>query len=215
MADEAALPLFPLSVVLLPGMSLPLHIFEERYNRMVGECVEQEREFGVVLSDGERMETIGCTASVRRVLRRYPDGRMDIVTVGVKRFRILEVRRGRPWLEAVVEPVADSAVSGGDESSQLAERGTALLVQLAGMIGRPADLAGLRRLEPEGLSFRIAAAEGFSLEERQRALETTSTRERLERSVEALERILEKVRRDIEVRRLLGGNGHRKEAFHG
>ncbi len=213
MADEAALPLFPLSVVLLPGMSLPLHIFEERYKLMIGECVERESQFGVVLSDGERMERVGCTAAVRRVLRRYPDGRMDILAVGMKRFRILEVREGKPYLEALVEPLEDSAGSGDDAAAGLAARGTALLVQLAGMLGRPADLAGLQRLSPEELSFRIAAADGFSPQERQQALETTSTRERLQRSVETLERVLQKVRRTIEARRLTGGNGHLKEAF--
>ena len=213
MADKAALPLFPLSVVLLPGMSLPLHIFEERYKLMIGECVEHESEFGVVLSDGERVESVGCTAAVRRVLRRYPDGRMDILTVGMKRFRILEARGGKPYLEALVEPLEDSGESGEEPSADLVAQGTALLVQLAGMLGKPADLAGLQRLSPEQMSFRIAAAEGFSPRERQQALETTSTRERLERSIETLERILQKVRRTIEARRLTGGNGHLKEAF--
>ncbi len=213
MADEAALPLFPLSVVLLPGMSLPLHIFEERYKLMIGECVERESEFGVVLSDGERTESVGCTAAVRRVLRRYPDGRMDIITVGMKRFRILELREGKPYIEALTEPLEDSAESGEGPPADLAARGTALLVQLAGMLGRPADLTGLQRLSPEELSFRIAAAEGFSAQERQQALETTSTRERLERGVETLERVLQKVRRTIEARRLAGGNGHLKGAF--
>jgi Lon protease-like protein len=174
MAD--ALPLFPLGVVLLPGMSLPLHIFEERYKLMIAECLEHEGEFGIVLSNGERMESAGCTAAVRRVLRRYPDGRMDVLTVGKRRFRILELREGRPWLEALVEPLQDSG-DGGQ--------------------GEPAELA----------------AQGFSLQERQQALETTSTRERLERGVEALERILRTVRQAIEARRIVGGNGHMRGAF--
>jgi Lon protease-like protein len=211
MAD--ALPLFPLGVVLLPGMSLPLHIFEERYKLMIAECLEHEGEFGIVLSNGERMESAGCTAAVRRVLRRYPDGRMDVLTVGKRRFRILELREGRPWLEALVEPLQDSGDGGQGEPAELAARGITLLVQLVGMLGRPADLAGLQRLTPEEVSFRIAAAQGFSLQERQQALETTSTRERLERGVEALERILRTVRQAIEARRIVGGNGHMRGAF--
>ncbi len=218
MAGEAVIPLFPLSVVLLPGMSLPLHIFEERYKLMIGECIERRVEFGVVLGRAERLHDVGCTAEIRQVLRRYSDGRLDILSVGVRRFRVVELREGKPYLEAAIEQVQDELEPDGEEPeglAALADRGTALLVQLTGMLGRPADLAGLRRLSPQELSFHMAAAEGFSLDERQQLLESTSVRERLVRGVEGLERILERVRRTIEARRLTGGNGHFKEAFRG
>lgn len=207
------IPLFPLGVVLLPGMSLPLHIFEERYKLMIGECLEHRSEFGVIFEEKEQLEDVGCTARVRQVLRRYPDGRLDIVSVGSARFRLLEVREGKPWLEAVVEPVVDSEPADDAVSAHLAERATALLVQLSGMLGRPADLPGLRRLSREELSFRVAAANGFAPEERQQMLESTSTADRLQRGVDGLERILERLRKAIEARRLTGGNGHSKEAF--
>jgi len=213
MAGEAVIPLFPLNVVLLPGMSLPLHIFEERYKLMIGECLEHKSEFGVVFHQGERLEGVGCTARIRQVLRRYADGRMDILTIGAARFRVVELREGKAYLEAAIEPFEDAAEDGEARTAGPAARATALLIQLAAMRGRPADLADLRRLSLQELSFRIAAADGFGLRERQQLLETTSTGERLERGIAALERILERLRRTIETRRLVGGNGHMSEAF--
>jgi ATP-dependent Lon protease len=180
---------------------------------MIGECVEQRSEFGVLLQEQERIEDVGCTARIRQVLRRYPDGRLDILSVGAARFRLVEVRDEKAWLEAVVEPLADASPEDQAESARLAAQATSLLVQLMGMVGRPADLPGLQRLSPGDLSFRIAAVEGFDLSERQQMLESTSSTGRLEQGVRGLERILERLRRAVEARRLSGGNGHIKQAF--
>ena len=87
------IPLFPLSLVLLPAMPLPLHIFEERYKQMMSEIIPKEGEFGVVLAKDEGTINIGCTASVRRVMRRYEDGRMDLLAIGQRRFRIPRAKR--------------------------------------------------------------------------------------------------------------------------
>jgi Lon protease-like protein len=209
------IPLFPLDVVLLPGMNLPLHIFEERYKVMIGQCLDSSSEFGVLRQEQDRLEDVGCTALIRRVLRRYPDGRLDILCVGSQRFRLLEVREEKPWLQGVVGPFGDMEEGAGGETASLAERATSLLVQLLGMLGRPADLPGLRRLSPAELSFRVAATEGFSLADRQQALESTSCERRLEQGIRGLEGLLERLRRAIEARRLSGGNGHIKQAFRG
>ena len=83
------LPLFPLQVVLLPGSELPLHIFEDRYKEMIGEAIRNRQEFGVVLANGKGIVNTGCTAMVDKVLRQYPDGRMDILTHGRRRFEIV------------------------------------------------------------------------------------------------------------------------------
>ena len=85
------LPLFELPVVLLPGELMPLHIFEERYKRMIGHCLETEEPFGIVLRDDDgSARRIGCTARVTEVLERFDDGRMDIVVTGEEPFRVLE-----------------------------------------------------------------------------------------------------------------------------
>jgi len=78
------LPLFPLDLVLFPGASLPLHIFEPRYREMISECLDQKKSFGVVRAKEDGVAEIGCTAEIITVTQKYPDGRMDIVTEGAE-----------------------------------------------------------------------------------------------------------------------------------
>src|SRR6266403_6089970 len=85
------IPLFPLNVVLLPGAELPLHIFEPRYRQMVKDCLEEKSEFGMVLSLDKGVARVGCTAEIVQVAKRYPDGRMDILTIGRAPFRGVEL----------------------------------------------------------------------------------------------------------------------------
>lgn len=117
------LPLFPLHTVLCPGVALPLHVFEERYLQMVERCVEGGEPFGVVLIregrevgplDG-RISRIGTTAVIREA-GRYPDGSLDLMTVGGRRFRIEQLTdSAEPYLLAEVrylrEPVGDTDVA--------------------------------------------------------------------------------------------------------
>ena len=102
------IPLFPLNTVLFPGTALPLHIFEERYREMIGECILGKQPFGVVRSDGEEMAIIGCTARIVRVVERYRDGRMDILCEGERRFEIEALDESRTFLQADVEYFEDT-----------------------------------------------------------------------------------------------------------
>ncbi len=102
------IPLFPLNLVLFPGTALPLHIFEERYREMVGECLAEKKAFGVVRADGELMSIIGCTANIVRVVERYDDGRMDILCEGEQRFEIEALDESREFLQADVEFFEDN-----------------------------------------------------------------------------------------------------------
>src|SRR5215467_5196296 len=109
------IPLFPLNVVLLPGASLPLHIFEPRYKEMVKECLEEKSEFGMLLAlpkvvlgeQKSQLAKVGCTAEILEVVKRYPDGRMDIVTVGRAPFRVVEVFSENPLWEGHVDYLED------------------------------------------------------------------------------------------------------------
>lgn len=85
------IPLFPLDVVLLPGAILPLHIFEPRYRQMVRHCVDEKCDFGVLLALPKGIVRVGCTARVTEVVKRYNDGRMDIISVGRSPFRITQL----------------------------------------------------------------------------------------------------------------------------
>ena len=82
------LKLFPLSIVAFPSKVIPLHIFEERYKKLINECIEQKSEFGVIYQNNKGLAKLGCTVSVNKIVNRYPDGRMDIVSVGNKIFKL-------------------------------------------------------------------------------------------------------------------------------
>jgi Lon protease-like protein len=100
--------LFPLGMVLLPGEQVPLHIFEPRYRELIGECLDEEREFGLVLSDDEGMRAIGTTAAVVEVSQRFDDGRLDIVVEGRERFRVDAETEGRSFLTARISALEDA-----------------------------------------------------------------------------------------------------------
>jgi len=107
--EPREIPLFPLNTVLFPGMTLALHIFEERYKLMIGECLQDTQPFGIVLirsgsevGPSADFHLVGTTAHITQV-ERLPDGRMNIVTLGYRRFKIHEVRHDRPYLVGLVE----------------------------------------------------------------------------------------------------------------
>lgn len=100
--QEKLLPLFPLQVVVFPRTPLPLHIFEERYKEMVGEAIRDHSEFGIVLAKDDGILNAGCTVVVDRVVKTHPDGRLDIVTRGVRRFEIVMLNQEKSYLRGEV-----------------------------------------------------------------------------------------------------------------
>ena len=98
--------LFPLGMVLLPTERVPLHIFEPRYLELIGECVEQDREFGLVYADDDGIQAVGTRAKVIDVVR-LPDGRLSIVVEGRERFRLVELTSGRSFHTGRVEKLGD------------------------------------------------------------------------------------------------------------
>ena len=101
--QQELLPLFPLQVVLFPRTALALHIFEERYKEMIADVLRGKSEFGVVLAGDKGIVNTGCTATVERVVKQYPDGRMDLETLGRRRFEIMMLNDEKPYLRGVVE----------------------------------------------------------------------------------------------------------------
>jgi Lon protease-like protein len=96
------IPLFPLRVVVFPRTPLPLHIFEDRYKEMVGDAVRDNSEFGVVLAKDNGIVNAGCTVMVEKVIETYPDGRMDILTRGQRRFEIVALNEEKDYLQGEV-----------------------------------------------------------------------------------------------------------------
>jgi Lon protease-like protein len=104
------IPLFPLEVVLFPEAALPLHIFEDRYKEMVNVCLTEKVGFGVVCAQREGLAVVGCTAEIIRILEKYPDGRMDILCQGAKRFEIENLDNTRSFLQAEVDFFGDEGL---------------------------------------------------------------------------------------------------------
>ncbi len=193
---SSLLPIFPLELVLLPGVPLPLHIFEPRYKEMIAECLEQKKPFGVVRASSDGVADIGCTAEIMSVTKKYDDGRMDILTRGVERFEVIEVNEDRSFLQAEISVVQDE-----DEPGKPAAEMVTQAVRLH------AEIAKLAGAEPSGpdehsgnLSFLLAGSLPLDLDFKQSLLSTLSEAKRLEAVIGYLEAILPGLRRAAKAR---------------
>jgi Lon protease-like protein len=97
------IPLFPLHVVVFPRTRVPLHIFEDRYKEMVGNAIRDHTEFGIVSAQENGVVNAGCAVLVEKVLQIYPDGRMDVVVRGSRRFEIAALNEEKDFLQAEVD----------------------------------------------------------------------------------------------------------------
>jgi Lon protease-like protein len=204
MDRPARIPIFPLDVVLFPGIPLPLHIFEERYKLMVRECLEQHREFGVVMMRGDGVAAVGCTAAIVQVVKRYPDGRMDIDTVGRVPFQMGDVFDEKPYLEADVEYLEGESLEGNPAPP---DRMLSLYKQCFEAVhGRAPQLEAAPPGVP--ITFLIASELPLDLEYKQELLEIRSEAERRENLREKMEKWLPTLEKIERVKRRAGGNGH-------
>jgi Lon protease-like protein len=135
-----------------PRMTLPLHIFEERYKEMVGNAIRDNTEFGIVLAKANGIVNAGCTVTVEKVLQMYADGRMDILTRGRRRFEIVALSEEHAWLEAEVTYFDDDDFAAPPEELRLeAVEHYKVLRAFAGAAGR-----GEPDLADRQLSFQVA-----------------------------------------------------------
>ena len=187
------LPLFPLEVVFFPGEDLPLHIFEPRYRLMINECNKQKTPFGIVLvkSNSQHLKeepyNVGTMAKIE-VLDRLEDGRMNVIARGLKRFRILELHRHKPYLSGLVEIFEDSTEQEQSQVTcaiQAEELFSAYLQVLIQIIGKESIDFALPTV-PEELSHFIAYFLDVPNERKQQLLELTSTTKRLEEEIDIL-----------------------------
>ena len=202
---DPLLPLFPLNAVLYPDEPLPLHIFEFRYREMARLCLDEGRPFGVVKAADEGIAGVGCTARIRRVLRRYEDGRMDLLCAGEMRFRVREVYQERPYLTADVEPFAegDDRIPVPVQTRQRVITQHMKLLELAGERLRPGVYETAKRV-----SFLVARNAGLDLDQKQVVLEMPTEAERMAYLAEHFERLIRTVRRTKAVDTLARGDGH-------
>jgi Lon protease-like protein len=197
------LPLFPLQVVVFPRTHLPLHIFEDRYKEMIGEAIRKKTEFGVVLAKDEGIVNVGCTVAVEQVLKEYPDGRLDILTRGRRRFEILFLNEEKTYLQGEVEYFDDEDVEAPGSSMQ-----EAALEQYRSLVdlGEQTPYREANLEDPQ-LSFQIA--QGIQdLDFLHLLLRTRSEVERLKEVTDFLSRYIPRQRRIAKIRTIAPTNGY-------
>jgi Lon protease-like protein len=174
--EHGYIGLFPLGLVLLPGETIPLHIFEDRYKRLIGERRDTKEEFGIVYVDEDKLSVTGCSAVVTAVIEEMEDGRMNILVEGQRRFRIDELEEPddpeSDYLRAAVDYFIDEET--GNERARVSA-GEAFIELLEAMGVPGAEV-------PEGeapLSFRLAGAVDFGTDIKQSLLESRSETDRL------------------------------------
>jgi Lon protease-like protein len=202
------IPLFPLNVVLLPGATLPLHIFEPRYRQMVRHCLDEKCEFGVLLALPKGIVRVGCTAQVTEVLKRYNDGRMDIVTVGRSPFRITQLVNADAY--------AKDALLEGDVDF-LDDRDTRVDTCLQSELTRLYEVCHTLVFDdypknteaevPEYFSFVVAATLPLDLMWKQQLLELRCEADRQERLVGYLREWAPHLQKQEKSRARAGGSG--------
>jgi Lon protease-like protein len=198
------IPLFPLNVVLFPGANLPLHIFEPRYREMVKACLQEKSEFGMLLSMPSGVARVGCTAEIVELVKRHPDGRMDILTVGRAPFRVVNLFSDNPLLEGHVDYLEDREAPGNPSVQRV-------LVELYEACHTliyddyPKNLQGTPTDE---LSFLVAGTLPMDLLWKQQILELRSESDRQERLVAYLREWAPHLQKTEAMRQRAGGNGH-------
>ena len=195
-------PLFPLGLVLLPQETVPLHIFEERYKTMIGQCLEAETEFGVLWLSDDGLRDVGCAASISRVLERADDGRLNILAEGTRPFRLL--RR----VEDLAYPAGDVEMLEEDSGDALDSAAAAQARErYADLVDRATDT----RPEPDDLeeldAYGMAATVDLAVGAKQELLELRDEQVRLERVAQLLEDALGRIEYAEQAGELARSNG--------
>jgi Lon protease-like protein len=199
------LPLFPLNVVLFPRTPLPLHIFEDRYKQMIADVLEEQVEFGVVLAGEKGICNSGCTAAVDKVLEKYPDGRMDLLTIGRRRFEILTLDDEKPYLRGEVSFFDDEEFE--ETAAETRERVVGFYKDMRDVADIDETLAA--EMDDPQLSFQLAQPVS-DLNFRQLLLSTRSEAGRMKQLAEFLPSFISRQRRVQHARTVAPRNGHAK-----
>ncbi len=212
------LPLFPLPLVLFPGVPLPLHVFEERYQRLLEDVRASNNLFGLSyfdpgasIADQPEVGHIGCATEVVEA-QALPDGRSNILTVGLVRYRVAEyVESGEPYLVARVEFFEDEEGDAGllrKRTDEVTEMFMRIVRAMKSINDERGTLPELPRDDPERLSFLVAAVVEMEAGDKQGLLETRSTAERLRRVYSLLAQAVEAYETRARTHDLARGNGH-------
>jgi Lon protease-like protein len=204
------IPVFPLGIVLFPESRVPLHIFEDRYKKLIDQAVKEHSPFGINYVEEDRLHAVGCSARVVEVLERHPDGELDIITEGERRYEVLELEQNGPdqisfatvrWLDDEPEErdteLAGETIELFNELTEVAYKGTI----------PPLD-ESIWNAESHFPSFKIAQKSGLEAPQRQALLSVTSENERLSMLHKFLTQLLPKVKEFETVQELIRNDGY-------
>jgi Lon protease-like protein len=203
--DGLELPIFELPVVILPGELLPLHIFEERYKRLISHCLDNAEPFGIVFRDEEgNAHRIGCMARVTEVVERFDDGRLNVVVAGEQPFKVLERFEATEFPAGEVEPIDANDDRSDEEDPEAASMAREAFAELVKQVsGEPPDTG---ELEAE-TSYGIAARVELPAETKQALLELRSEPGRMRMLGNALRALVAALARSSEIAERAKMNG--------
>jgi Lon protease-like protein len=206
----AEIGLFPLNIVLLPTERVPLHIFEARYKELIGECLAEKKEFGIVLARAEGFANMGTRATIVEVLDRFADGRLNIVVEGMSRFSVDRLTEGRSYTTAEISDVVDDSTSASEVEMQACVEAYRTLSAAAGIVPEAPAESAMPELShgAPAKSWDLAKLVSFPADLKQKLLETTSEPARLAQLTKFMIATAEVVRRNRQVRAQASGNGH-------
>ena len=194
-------PLFPLGLVLIPGEVVPLHIFEERYKQMIGECLDEQREFGIVWLSDDGLKLVGCSAEITQLLERMEDGRMNILVQGSRPFKLLRRIDDMPYPAGDVEPLDD------EDSPVDPDVAAAARERYADLVERVTDSRPTESALEELSAYGMAATVEFPHDAKQDLLELRSEEERMRALSDLLEATMKRLDYAEETSELAKGNG--------
>ncbi len=204
--------IFPLRLVLFPESAYPLHIFEERYKSLINRCIKERSHFGINFMSNDGMKEVGCTATITDLMRQYPDGRMDIIVAGVRRYKLESFSDG-----------ADKYYIGqvkyfDDEDRKI---DASLLNKCIELYNRIADLIKTIQIDkiiPDEIttqypSFYLAQKSGLTIEQRQLLLESLSENVRLRILYEHYKRLFPSIKTMDDIQKIIKNDGYLKSDF--
>ncbi len=214
------IPIFPLPLVQFPGAVTPLHIFEPRYRQMLKDLMAGDKTFGIIYRNDEAMMdfeqlppgSIGCAVEIA-VQQEMPDGRSNLLCVGVSRFSLIAYVEGEPYEQAQVE-FFDDDIAFDDlsveisQAKNLFQRLSGIIRKLKGEKDEEEDLMPDLPDDPQALSFILAAYLDIEISDKQDLLEMTDTAERLREVIRLLENLADDYEKRAFAHQLSKKNGH-------
>lgn len=203
--QTTTIPLFPLPLVVFPSEPLPLHIFEDRFKAMIAYCTESDppRMFGISLSEKGNLRPIGCAVRIQRIVRQYDDGSMDLITVGVYRYEMVELIGGLPYPRAAVRFFDDTP---SEVPRDLKTEAITLHTRLIELVKGKPPLMNFPATAK--ISFLFAHEAGLDIRERQVMLEMRTETERLAFLTDYYRRTIPDIAEKTEVQDRIRANGY-------